>query len=51
MYGPLILALPFLMAEGGLTPTALTADEIVARMVAHDGERQAALHGYTGFRR
>jgi hypothetical protein len=51
MYGPLILALPFLMAGGGLTPTAPTADEIVARMLARDGERQAALHGYTGYRR
>ena len=51
MYVPLVLALPFLVAEGGLTPTVPTADEIVAKMIAHDGERQAALHGYTGFRR
>jgi hypothetical protein len=51
MHGPLILALPFLVAEGGLTPAVPTADEIVARMIAHDGERQAALHGYTGYRR
>jgi hypothetical protein len=51
MYGPLILVLPFLMAEGGLTPGVPTADEIVARMLAHDGERQAALHGYTASRR
>ena len=51
MYGPLILALPFLMAEGGLTPAVPAAGEIVARMLAHDGERQAALHGYTGYRR
>jgi outer membrane lipoprotein-sorting protein len=51
MHGPLILALPLLMAEGGLTPAVPTADEIVARMIAHDGERQAALHGYTGCRR
>ena len=51
MYGPLILALPFLMAEGSVTPAVPTADEIVARMLAHDGERQAALHGYTAYRR
>src|SRR5258707_415276 len=51
MYGPLILALPFLLAEGSLTPAAPAADEIVARMMARDGERQAALHGYTGYRR
>jgi hypothetical protein len=51
MPAPLILVLPFLMAEGGLTPAVLTADEIVARMIAHDGERQAALHGYTAHRR
>jgi len=51
MYGAVILALPILMAEGGLTSAVPTADEIVARMIAHDGERQAALHGYTGNRR
>src|SRR5580692_3594300 len=51
MNGPLILALPFLMADGSLTSTVPTANEIVARMIAHDGERQATLHGYTGFRR
>jgi hypothetical protein len=51
MHGPLILALPFLMADGGLTPAAPTADEIVTRMIAHDSERQAALHGYTAYRR
>jgi MucB/RseB N-terminal domain len=51
MYGSLILALPFLMAEGGLTPAVPSADEIVARMLARDGERQATLHGYTAYRR
>jgi hypothetical protein len=51
MHFPLILALPFLMAESGLTPAVPTADEIVTRMLARDGERQAALHGYTGYRR
>jgi hypothetical protein len=34
-----------------LTPAVPTADEIVARMIAHDGERQAALHWYSGSRR
>jgi hypothetical protein len=51
MNSPLILALPFLMAEGGLTPDVPTADEVVSRMIAHDGERQAALRGYTAYRR
>ena len=51
MHASLILALPFFMAEGGLTPAVPTADETVARMLAHDSERQAALHGYTGYRR
>ena len=51
MYGTLILALPFLMAEGGLTPVVPTVDEIVAKMIEHDGKRQAALHGYTAYRR
>jgi hypothetical protein len=39
------------MAEGGLTSATPTADEIVAKMIAHDSERQSALHGYTGSRR
>ena len=51
MHGPLILALPILMAEGGLTPAVPTADEIIARMIARDSERQAELHGYTAYRR
>jgi hypothetical protein len=38
------------MADGGLTPAVPTAGEIVTRMLAHDGERQAALHRYTGYR-
>jgi hypothetical protein len=28
-----------------------TADDVVARMIAHDGERQATLRGYTAIRR
>jgi|SRR5580704_14228846 hypothetical protein len=51
MNGPLILALPFLMADGSLTSAVPPANEIVARMIAHDGERQATLHGYTANRR
>ena len=51
MVGPLILPLLFLMADGSLTPALPSADEIVARMRAHDSKRQAALHGYTGYRR
>jgi len=39
------------MAEGGLTPGVPTADEIVARMLVHDSDRQAMLHGYTANRR
>jgi hypothetical protein len=51
MYGLLILALPVMFAESGLTPILPTADEVIARMIAHDRERQAALHGYTAIRR
>jgi hypothetical protein len=51
MHGSLILTLPFLLAQEGLTPAVPTADDIVARMLARDGQRQAALHGYTGYRR
>jgi hypothetical protein len=51
MYGLLILALPVMFAESGLPPILPTADEVVARMIAHDRERQAALHGYTAIRR
>ena len=51
MPGPLILTLPLLMAELGSTPAVPSVDEIVARMVAHDSERQSALHGYTAYRR
>jgi hypothetical protein len=51
MYHSLILALPVMMAESGLAPALPTADEVVAKMIAHDNERQAALHGYTAHRR
>jgi len=49
--GLLILALPVIFAESDLTPIVPTADEVVARMIAHDNKRQAALHGYTAIRR
>jgi hypothetical protein len=32
-------------------PVLPTADEVVAKMIAHDNERQASLHGYTTTRR
>ena len=52
MHGLLVVALPFLMAaDGGMTHAVPSADEIVARMMAHDSERQASLHGYTAYRR
>jgi hypothetical protein len=45
------MALPVMFAESGLPPILPTADEVVARMIAHDRERQTALHGYTAIRR
>jgi outer membrane lipoprotein-sorting protein len=40
---------PVVAAEGSGTPP--TAEEIVARMAAHDLERQASMEGYAGMRR
>jgi hypothetical protein len=34
-----------------LKPILPTADEVIARMIARDSERQAALHGYSAIRR
>lgn len=51
MYHVFILFLPVLMAEDRLTTALPTADEVVAKMVAQDNERQAALHGYIAYRR
>ena len=48
---PLILLLSIMMATGNLISAPRTADEVVARMIAHDSERQANLHGYTAIRR
>ena len=47
---PLIVVLPIVMAAE-TTPVLLTADEVIARMIARDSERQANLHGYTAIRR
>jgi hypothetical protein len=51
MYGPLVLLLPVIMADTGSKPDLHTADQVVARMMTRDSERQAALHGYTAYRR
>ena len=51
MYGPLTVVLAAMLADGGSMPAMRTADEVVARVMAHDGERQAILHGYTAMRR
>jgi hypothetical protein len=48
---PLILVLSIVMTTGDATSAPRTADEVVARMIAHDNERQAKLHGYTAIRR
>jgi hypothetical protein len=47
----LIFVLPVMLADSASTPPVHTADEVVARMIARDGERQAMLHGYTVDRR
>jgi hypothetical protein len=39
------------MAAGDTTPAVQTAEEVVARMMAHETERLARLHGYTALRR
>jgi hypothetical protein len=39
------------MAASDSTQALPTGDEVIARMIAHDSERQAALHGYTAIRR
>lgn len=51
MYGPLVFFLSIMMAEAGSTPELQSAGQVVARMMARDSERQAALHGYTAYRR
>jgi hypothetical protein len=39
------------IAAGDSIPALPSANEVVAKMMARDGERQAALHGYTAIRR
>src|ERR1700694_3178679 len=39
------------LATGNLSAQALSADDVVARMIERDHERQAALEGYTARRR
>jgi hypothetical protein len=51
MYGPLVFFLSIMMAETVSTPELHSADQVVARIIAHDSERQATLHGYTVYRR
>jgi len=48
---PLIVVLANVIASGNSTPALPTADEVVARMMAHDAERLATLHEFTAMRR
>jgi len=48
---PLILVLAIVMAAGDSMSALGTADDVVARMIARDSERQSRLAGYTAFRR
>lgn len=45
------IILPVVMAAGDSVPAPRTVGEVVARMIARDGARQASLHGYTAVRR
>lgn len=51
IYTQIILTVALAMAGGDSTPALPSADEVAASMMAHDRERQAALHGYTALRR
>jgi len=51
MYTTFALALATVMTAGDSTLAPRTADDVVARMIARDGERQSVLKGYTAFRR
>jgi hypothetical protein len=51
IYTPLIVVLAVVMAAGDSRPAPRTADDVVARMIARDSERQSTLQGYTAFRR
>jgi hypothetical protein len=50
-YSPLILLLAAALAYVDSIPAVPAVDVVVARMLAHDAERQAALHAYTASRR
>jgi hypothetical protein len=50
-YKPLIAVFAVTIAGGDSIPSPPTADEVVAKMVAHDNARQARLRGYTANRR
>jgi hypothetical protein len=47
----LILVFSIGIAAGDSIPALPSANEVVARMMARDGQRQSALHGYTAMRR
>lgn len=48
----MLFALLSILFAGGLPPPGMSsADQVVARMLAHDAERQRELHGYTAVRR
>jgi hypothetical protein len=51
MVSPFMVVLAVVMAAAESTSTLPTADEVVAKMIARDGERLASLHGYTAIRR
>jgi hypothetical protein len=51
LYPTLVAVLPMVMVAADLTSELPTADEVVGKMVAHDNERQASLHGYVAMRR
>jgi hypothetical protein len=46
-----IILVPAIVMAGDSAAALPPADEVVARMMAHDGEQQATLHGYTAVRR
>src|ERR1700739_3457962 len=50
-YNALIAVMSFVMASIDSPPAVCTAGDVVARMMAHDRERQSMLHGYTAMRR
>jgi len=48
---PVIVVLANVIAAGISTPALPTADQVIARMMAHDGERLETLHEFTAMRR